>query len=49
MRTEYERREAAEKLVNEKTAHMLKESKEQVIATLQSISLTELTRLAEDE
>lgn len=49
MRSEEERGEAAEKFVNDSTAHMLKEMKEQAIASLSSISLTELKRLAEDE
>ena len=49
IRTEQERVEAAEKDVDDRTSQLLNQSKEQIISSLQSISLTELQKLADDE
>ncbi len=49
MRTEEERKAAAEKLAENQTTKMVAEAKEYVESSLTSISLTELKRVKEDE
>ena len=49
IREEHERRDAAEKQVEEQTTSMVKESKEYALNSLTSLSLTELKRLRDDE
>ena len=49
IRTEQERRSAAERQVSDQTNSMVKESKEYAINSLTSLSLTELERLRDDE